>query len=92
MKRIGYCLLIFLGLAFTSPSIADTLLVESVVSGQSVPQPDRGMNMEGVLNRFGEPTQRSGPVGEPPISWWTYPDFVVYFEHRTVLHSVIPPR
>ena len=92
MKRISYCLLIFLGLTFTSVSIADTLLVESVTSGQSVPQPQRGMDMDGVLSRFGQPSQRSGPVGEPPISWWIYPEFVVYFEHRTVLHSVIPPR
>jgi hypothetical protein len=92
MKRIGCCFLILMGLAFTGASAADTLVVESVESGNSIPKPDRGLKMDQVLSRFGEPLQRSGPVGDPPISWWTYPDFVVYFEHRTVLHSVVPPR
>ena len=92
MKHIGCCLLFMLGLTFTGAGMADTLIVESVVSGESIPQPVRGIHMEQVLSRFGDPLQRNGPVGEPPISWWTYPDFIVYFEHRTVLHSVIPPR
>ncbi len=91
MKRIGPCLLILLGLA-VSTSLADTLIVESTVSGKSIPQPSRGMGMDEVLNRFGEPRQRSGPIGNPPITWWTYADFVVYFESRTVIHSVVPHR
>ena len=48
--------------------------------------------MDQVLQRFGEPQQRLGPVGEPPISHWVYPDFVVYYEYDRVIHAVVPRR
>lgn len=50
--------------------------------------PKRGISMETVLGKFGEPDQRFGPIGEPPITEWVYGSFRVYFEHRTVLHSI----
>jgi len=50
--------------------------------------PRRGMNMDKVQNEFGQPIATSGPVGEPPITHWTYSDRVVYFEYSTVLHVV----
>jgi hypothetical protein len=75
---------------FVQPATADTLLVESVQSAPDVSRPERGMTMEQVLQNRGEPQRRVGPVGEPPISHWVYPDFVVYFESNYVLHSVIP--
>lgn len=52
--------------------------------------PVRGMSKSTVSQRFGEPTRRIAPVGEPPISRWVYDDFVVVFEHHLVLHSVVP--
>ena len=52
-------------------------------------QPARGMSMEKVEARFGAPTNRVPAVGNPPISRWEYPGFVVYFEHNLVLHSVV---
>ena len=39
--------------------------------------------------RYGDPQEWSDPVGRPPISSWEYKDFVVYFEHNLVLHSVL---
>ena len=54
----------------------------------SVAGPARGMSMAQVESRFGEPSQRVGAVGEPPISRWVYPQFVVYFEHSHVIHAV----
>jgi hypothetical protein len=27
-------------------------------------------------------------VGDPPITRWEYPGFVVYFEHHLVVHTV----
>ncbi len=72
------------------PATADTLLVESVQSAPDVSRPERGMTMEQVVQNWGEPQHRAGPVGEPPISHWVYPDFVVYFESNYVLHSVVP--
>ncbi len=50
--------------------------------------PRRGIRMEAVLAEFGEPDERYGPVGEPPITEWVYGTFRVYFEHDLVLHSI----
>jgi hypothetical protein len=52
-------------------------------------QPARGMSMEKVEAAFGAPTNRAPAVGQPPITRWEYPGFVVYFEHNLVLHSVV---
>lgn len=87
--RVMFLLSLVSGL-FVPPATADTLLVESVQSAPDVSRPERGMTMEQVLQTWGEPQQRVGPVGEPPISHWIYPDFVVYFESNYVLHSVVP--
>jgi len=69
---------------------ADTLLVDSVQSAPAVNSPEHGLTMDQIVQGWGEPQQRLGPVGEPPISQWVYADFVVYFEGDRVLHSVIP--
>ena len=91
MRRISFSLLLSLGLACSGASvIADTLLVEAVESGSALARPASGMVMAQVLQQYGEPQQRLGPVGEPPISHWVYGDFIVYFEHQHVIHSVIP--
>jgi hypothetical protein len=81
--------LIALGLAATAS--ADTLLLEgiSMDSATADQRPRRGMSMESVESRFGAPTSRVAPVGEPPISRWEYPGFIVYFEHDLVLHAAV---
>ena len=50
--------------------------------------PRRGMTMDKVQNELGRPAEISPTVGEPPITSWTYPDRVVYFEHSRVIHVV----
>ena len=55
-------------------------------SGQ---QPARGMSMEKVEAAFGAPANRVAAVGNPPITRWEYPGFVVFFENNIVLHSVV---
>lgn len=59
-------------------------------SAEGVIRPTQGMSMESVEQKFGQPEQKSAPVGEPPITKWTYSDFVVYFEYNLVIHSVVP--
>lgn len=54
----------------------------------SVRVPAKGMTKEHVKATFGEPIEASEPKGNPPISRWSYNDFVVYFEHDHVIHSV----
>ena len=34
-------------------------------------------------------TNRVAAVGNPPITRWEYPSFVVFFENNIVLHSVV---
>lgn len=73
---------------------ADTLEMHSVAESPSnstagVLRPQRGVAMDGVRSRFGEPAEVLGPVGEPPITRWIYQDYTVYFERDRVIHSVV---
>ena len=47
--------------------------------------------MTTVEASLGAPTQRHGPVGDPPITRWDYPGLAVFFEYDKVLHSVVIP-
>ena len=58
-------------------------------SEYSIQLPGRGMSMEMVQNRFGEPLEKEPAVGEPPISKWTFNNFTVYFESEFVIHAVV---
>jgi hypothetical protein len=58
------------------------------VKESSVPSPARGMSMDQVEAKFGQPTSKAAAVGKPPITRWDYPGFVVYFEYNHVVHSV----
>jgi hypothetical protein len=51
-------------------------------------EPSRGMTQQRVERDFGSPASKGIPVGEPPISRWEYPGFVVFFEFDRVIHSV----
>jgi len=93
MQRISLFLLITLGAAFAgSSAMGDTLLVDAVASDAASARSDGGLTMDQVLQQYGEPQQRMGPVGEPPITHWVYGDAIVYFEHQYVIHSVVPRK
>ena len=72
------------------PVPAETLAVDGQVAlkESSVVKPQRGMTMETVEARFGQPSAKRAAVGEPPITRWDYPGFSVFFEHQIVLHAV----
>ncbi len=71
------------------PAGADELTTPPApTASEQANRPARGMSMDKVEAAFGTPTQRTGPVGEPPITRWEYPGFVVYFEHHLVIHTV----
>jgi len=42
-----------------------------------------------VEEKFGAPANKSSAVGNPPITKWFYPNFVVVFENDKVLHAVV---
>jgi len=69
---------------------ADVLLIDGVeMDRQSAnARPARGTTMQRVEATFGAPSQRHTAVGEPPITRWDYPGFIVYFEHEHVIHAV----
>lgn len=87
--RTGFIILTFASL-FMAPSINATELTipGHNDTGHHQVMPKRGISMDTVLSKFGEPDQRFGPIGEPPITEWVYGSFRVYFEYRTVLHSI----
>lgn len=86
-------LLLLLGL-FALPVQAETLLIEAIEQApsndsQGLLRPRRGERMATVETRFGRPDGVMGPIGEPPISRWDYPGFSVFFEHDTVIDTVV---
>jgi len=83
-------IIIALAWALLAPSVgANTLAIPGHTDfGDTQTMPRRGISMDSVLVDFGEPSQRLGPVGDPPISEWVYGSFRVYFENQTVLHSI----
>ena len=75
-----------LGLA---PAYAETLQMADAPQAQTQPgTPNRGMSMALVEARYGTPSERVAPVGNPPITRWIYPSCTVYFEGQHVIHAV----
>jgi hypothetical protein len=70
---------------------AETIAVDNgiAVKQTDVATPTRGMTMDHVASKFGDPASKVPAVGNPPISRWEYPGFIVYFEHEHVIHSVV---
>ena len=70
-----------LALLATQTVSADVLLIdaihqEPVNSEEGLPRPGRGMTMDQVKQRFGEPVTEYPWVGEPPITRWDRNNFV----------------
>ena len=71
-------------------TIADTVRIPLGQQGeQSVDRPPRGTNKAQVEAVYGEPDEKHGPNGQPPIYYWEYPEYTVYFEGDFVIHSVL---
>jgi hypothetical protein len=87
MATLKHVLAIIAFMSLAVPAAADVLIIDKLE--QAPPSlPDRGSSMEQVLNRYGTPASETPAVGDPPITRWEYPDFVVYFEYSLVIHSV----
>lgn len=93
MVRLGLmsiALAAVMTLATLVPAQADTLVIENVDQAAATTgvRPNRGMSMETVESRWGSPRTKRGAIGDPPITRWEYPSFVVYFEYSNVIHAV----
>jgi hypothetical protein len=80
-----------LALGATVPTFAETLAIDGQVAIKpaGIETPQRGSTMTAVEQKFGAPANKSGPVGNPAITKWFYPNFVVVFENDKVLHAVV---
>ena len=88
MRSGIFLLLLGTSISMQAAIAGDKLVIPGHVSTAATQMlPRRGISMDTVLDEFGEPDNRFGPVGEPPITEWVYGSFRVYFEHQTVLHS-----
>ena len=91
MKMTGIALGLALSLGASVPTFAETLSIDGqvAVKPSGVETPQRGSTMSAVEQKFGAPSNKSSPVGNPPITKWFYPNFVVVFENDKVLHAVV---
>jgi hypothetical protein len=84
--------LLLLGASFfmqAASAAGDNLVIPGhVATAGTHVLPTRGISMDRVLEQYGEPDKRYGPVGDPPITEWVYGSFRVYFEYEIVLHSI----
>jgi hypothetical protein len=80
-----------LALGAAVPTFAETLAIDGQVAIKpaGIETPQRGSTMTAVEAKFGAPSNKSSSVGNPPITKWFYPNFVVVFEHDKVLHAVV---
>lgn len=87
----------FTGFLLMTGSLANAEKIQVPLGQQgdetiAIERPSAGMTKEQVQERFGEPSGFKDPVGQPPISSWSYNNFTVYFEYDRVIHSVLAHR
>lgn len=80
--------------AATPVAHADNLLLHRVQQEKTMNLPTRGMTAAQVERRYGAPVRKLAPRGgdskrHPVINRWEYANFIVYFEHDHVIHSVL---
>ena len=75
----------------SSLAFADVLMLDQVRQAARMDLPANGDSKSNVESRFGAPSRRHQPVGDPPISRWDYETYSVYFEYELVLFTVLHP-
>ncbi len=91
MVKLSAAILIALSFGLLASVNAQNLDMSGAAGSATFDQagkPTRGMTQVSVQANFGSPRSMSAAVGEPPISRWDYANFVVFFEHDRVIHSV----
>ena len=89
--RISWVLAATFAASVPPAAVSETLAIDGqlAIKPTGVQTPQRGASMAVVEQRFGAPANKSSPVGNPPITKWFYPNFVVVFENDKVLHAVV---
>lgn len=71
-----------------SMSTKGTVAMTATQAAAPANAPTNNMTMAKVRESVGEPESVLAGVGDPPITRWQYPGYVVYFEHDRVIISV----
>ncbi len=81
-------------LSASLPAMADTLRVAvgEKTSNYTGSLPLRGQTKDQVESQYGPANSTHGPSGNPPIYYWEYAGFTVYFESEYVIHAVLKSR
>ena len=89
--RISWVLAAAFAASVPPAAVSETLAIDGQVAIKpaGIETPQRGATMSAVEQKFGAPANKSGPVGNPAITKWFYPHFVVVFENDKVLHAVV---
>ena len=88
LKALSLAVLLSAGTAFAQGDTLDMGGMNNAANFESAGKPTRGMTQAQVRSAFGTPEAEVPAVGEPPISRWNYPGFVVFFEYDRVIHAV----
>lgn len=88
LRTAASALLLASSVLFPLASLAEEIRVPIGSHDTTAEMPKRGASKAMVEAEFGAPSSTSGPTGEPPIYFWEYPNFTVYFESDYVLHTV----
>ena len=89
MRLFVTVLMLVSAAAHSEVLLLDSLADTPANNAQGIPRPTRGMSMQTVKSRFGEPSRIHPRIGTPPITRWDYPEYSVFFEYQHVLTSVI---
>lgn len=92
MHKTIAAIAIIAGSLLAPQGFADQLDLTGTESLVDTSAPQRGMSMQRVESKWGQPVRRRAAVGQPPITRWEYEGFVVYFEFDKVIHSVSTQR
>lgn len=87
-KTVLAALAIACGLALAPSFAQDLQMADPPTASAQGALPARGMSMTQIETRFGAPSEKYAAVGQPPITRWVYPSFVVFFEYSHVVHAV----
>lgn len=85
------------GLILAAPACAEIIVLPNghIKAARLAHQPTRGMSMQQVIKRFGEPLRKLPPTVTAPhyptITRWVYKDYTVYFADKHVIHTVVHP-
>ncbi len=102
MNRINFVMpnkfvlpLLLIGLGCSLSAAAEVVTVGNSydqAAQRGIEMPANGMTMKRVERWFGTPIKKYPPVGNPPITRWEYPNYIVYFEYDRVITSVLKHR